>query len=427
MRFWRNTSVATLAPGAFATLPIGTLGYEWDEDRDNGFRPPGLMRLSDTTVSGVDYLQDFGSTYGPARPTTRSRSTVTRAARWCSAPARSSGRGASTAITTAGSGAKPGDAAGDGEPVRRHGRATADASARAQCRRPLRRTPPRRPRRSPRRRTVRACPPITLSRFPARPRTLAAEPSPASRCPSMAARRGSAQPAANLDLFMADGSAARTSTIFSRAIDDSGNLEQPGTRDHRDGGVGTVACPCSIWTSRAGADRCPPTHDRTPVELGTRFRSDVDGYITGDPLLQDSSERRNAYRQSLDPERRAAGHGDVLGRDAPPAGRKRLSRHRSRSRRTHATSSPTTRPPASTPATTATLRTRRRQRAASRRAGREGGANGVYRVRCQWLPDRDVRKRELLGRRRVLTARSLRTRRHRPFQRVDSDVQARPG
>ena len=51
MRFWRNTSVATLAPGTVATLPLGTLGYEWDEDLDNGFRPPGLMRLSDTTVS----------------------------------------------------------------------------------------------------------------------------------------------------------------------------------------------------------------------------------------------------------------------------------------------------------------------------------------------------------------------------------------
>ena len=46
-------------------LPDGTLGYEWDEDLDNGFRPAGLIRLSDTTVTGVDKLQDFGSTYAP--------------------------------------------------------------------------------------------------------------------------------------------------------------------------------------------------------------------------------------------------------------------------------------------------------------------------------------------------------------------------
>src|SRR5205807_10160718 len=39
MRFWRNTSIASLAPGQVATLPAGVLGYEWDVDADNGFRP----------------------------------------------------------------------------------------------------------------------------------------------------------------------------------------------------------------------------------------------------------------------------------------------------------------------------------------------------------------------------------------------------
>jgi hypothetical protein len=39
MRLWRNTSVATQAVGAVATLPVGTLGYEWDTDPDNGQRP----------------------------------------------------------------------------------------------------------------------------------------------------------------------------------------------------------------------------------------------------------------------------------------------------------------------------------------------------------------------------------------------------
>jgi hypothetical protein len=65
MRFWRNTSIANLAPNATATLPTGTLGYEWDEDLDNGFRPAGLFDLSSTTldVSG-QFLLDYGSTYG---------------------------------------------------------------------------------------------------------------------------------------------------------------------------------------------------------------------------------------------------------------------------------------------------------------------------------------------------------------------------
>jgi len=69
MRFWRNTSIATLAPGATATLPDGLLGYEWDEDLDNGFRPAGLVRMSTTVVPNVGLLQDYGSTYSPGTAT----------------------------------------------------------------------------------------------------------------------------------------------------------------------------------------------------------------------------------------------------------------------------------------------------------------------------------------------------------------------
>ncbi|MGH9517154.1 MAG: N,N-dimethylformamidase beta subunit family domain-containing protein [Terriglobales bacterium] len=66
MRFWRNTTVATLAPGASATLPKGTLGYEWDEDVDNGARPAGNFDLSTSSphVLTSDLLLDQGGTYG---------------------------------------------------------------------------------------------------------------------------------------------------------------------------------------------------------------------------------------------------------------------------------------------------------------------------------------------------------------------------
>jgi hypothetical protein len=63
MRFWRNTTVATLAPGTKATLPRYTLGYEYDTDVDNGFRPPGLIHLSTTTLSKVPVIEDAGTTY----------------------------------------------------------------------------------------------------------------------------------------------------------------------------------------------------------------------------------------------------------------------------------------------------------------------------------------------------------------------------
>jgi hypothetical protein len=65
LRLWRNTSVATLGSGQTATFGTNTLGYEWDEDLDNGFRPAGLFDLSSTTVSVPERLQDYGNTYAP--------------------------------------------------------------------------------------------------------------------------------------------------------------------------------------------------------------------------------------------------------------------------------------------------------------------------------------------------------------------------
>ena len=62
--FWSHTGIDTLAPGGTATLVSGSLGYEWDESPDNGFQPPGLIHLSSTTISGVQLLLDYGSTYG---------------------------------------------------------------------------------------------------------------------------------------------------------------------------------------------------------------------------------------------------------------------------------------------------------------------------------------------------------------------------
>src|SRR5262249_42015296 len=67
----RNTSVATLVPGQSAVLADGTLGYEWDEELDNGSRHAGLIRLSTTTVDVGSYLLDYGSTYGPGTATHR--------------------------------------------------------------------------------------------------------------------------------------------------------------------------------------------------------------------------------------------------------------------------------------------------------------------------------------------------------------------
>jgi len=54
-----------------ALLEGAVLGHEWDEDIDNGFRPAGLIHLSETTVNNVSYLWDWGSVDDTGRRRTR--------------------------------------------------------------------------------------------------------------------------------------------------------------------------------------------------------------------------------------------------------------------------------------------------------------------------------------------------------------------
>ena len=63
LRCWRNTAVAALAPGQVRVLSPATLGYEWDADVDNGYRPAGLVRMSETTQVAAQVLQDYAGTY----------------------------------------------------------------------------------------------------------------------------------------------------------------------------------------------------------------------------------------------------------------------------------------------------------------------------------------------------------------------------
>jgi Bacterial Ig domain/Secretion system C-terminal sorting domain len=51
-RFWRNTTVANLAPGGEASLGLNVLGYEWDFEQFENFYPNGRMTMSSTTISG---------------------------------------------------------------------------------------------------------------------------------------------------------------------------------------------------------------------------------------------------------------------------------------------------------------------------------------------------------------------------------------
>ncbi|MFK4577978.1 DUF4082 domain-containing protein [Bradyrhizobium ottawaense] len=65
LRFWRNTSIASGNGGTLTRL----LGYEWDSDLDNGFRPAGLIDMSSTTRNVSSLLLDNGLTTGPGTAT----------------------------------------------------------------------------------------------------------------------------------------------------------------------------------------------------------------------------------------------------------------------------------------------------------------------------------------------------------------------
>ena len=67
-RFWRDTSIAKLAPGGLRTLTLGTLGYEYDEAPLGVARPAGLAHLS-ATAEDVLCLQDYVATFTIATAT----------------------------------------------------------------------------------------------------------------------------------------------------------------------------------------------------------------------------------------------------------------------------------------------------------------------------------------------------------------------
>ena len=65
LRFWRNTpNVSQVASGGSWSLTQNILGYEWDAAPDNGFSPPGLIKLSSTTLNVTTALRDYGTIDG---------------------------------------------------------------------------------------------------------------------------------------------------------------------------------------------------------------------------------------------------------------------------------------------------------------------------------------------------------------------------
>src|SRR5215472_14078796 len=281
LRFWRNTRVATLASGDSTTLDqgVGTLGYEWDVDADNGFRPAGLMDMSATTVSGAQAFTDYGSNL-TNQPTTH-HLTLYRAAsgalvfgagtvQWAWGLDNGAGTGntdsamqQATVNLLADMGAQP--------TTLMAGLTAATASADT------------------------TAPTSTIS-APAQGATVS---DGSAMTISGTATDAGGGVVAGVEVSTDGGttwhpattmSAANTSvtwtyswkahgnpstTIKSRAVDDSGNLESPGS-----GTTVNVNCPCSIWgtnTTPAHAD----SGDAAATEVGVKFKTDTYGSVTG--------------------------------------------------------------------------------------------------------------------------------------------------
>jgi len=291
LRLWRNTAVASLQSGQTLTLApgAGTLGYEWDEDVDNGFRPAGEFDLSSTTVSDVQAFTDYGSTLN-------NNATATHHLTLYRAPSGALVFGAGTVQWAWGLDNTNAWDVGS--------------------------TDPNQPSPDP---NMQQFTVNLLAEMGAQPESLAAglvaasqstdtipptstitspKPGEAIQDGSQVTIAGTAADAgggvvagvevstdngaswhpANLTTpaeqsvkwsytWVAHGSP--TTTIKSRAVDDSANLETPSA-----GVQVNVSCPCSIW----GTAVTPPTPDSGDpgsVELGVKFTSEVFGTVTG--------------------------------------------------------------------------------------------------------------------------------------------------
>jgi hypothetical protein len=70
LRFWRNTPIANLPAGQVATVGDRVVGYETDEDLDNGFRPAGLIDMSATTFTSTSHvIAPWGTVVGTGSST----------------------------------------------------------------------------------------------------------------------------------------------------------------------------------------------------------------------------------------------------------------------------------------------------------------------------------------------------------------------
>ena len=277
-RLWRHTSIASLPDGATATLPTGTLGFEWDEASDNGFRPAGLFPMSDTTVAITDgkYLLDDGSSYGNG--IARHQLVMYRA------PSGALVFGAGTVQWHWGLDTE--NDQGGTSPDARMQQATVNLLADMGVQ-PATLMP--------------GLVPAAASTDTQPPAATITAPAPAAQVPvnrpltitgtgadAGGGRVGAVEVSVDgVSWRLAEGRGPwsytwtpptpGTHTIRVRAVDDSGNLSGVSASVAVNA---VIACPCSLWNDTV-VPANPSTPDPGPVELGVKFQPDTSGYVTG--------------------------------------------------------------------------------------------------------------------------------------------------
>jgi fibronectin type 3 domain-containing protein len=277
MRLWRDTSVATLPVGGVATMPPGTLGYEWDEDVDNAARPTGLVRMSTTTEDVAHKLIDYGNTFQPG--------TATHSLTLYRAPSRALVFGAGTIRWSwgldahhDGSSPLPADARMQQATVN----LLADMGVQPATRQPGLVAATRSSDTAPPTATLTG-PPNNTGALAGRALTITGTAADAGggRVGSVdVSTDGGAtwHPASGREnwSYVWTPRLPGSASIRARATDDSGNTGTPTAARTI---TVTRVCPCQIWDNSATPNTT--NSDGTAHELGVRFRADVNGVIIG--------------------------------------------------------------------------------------------------------------------------------------------------
>jgi Domain of unknown function (DUF4082)/Fibronectin type III domain len=273
LRLWRGTAAASLGFNQTLTLAPSTLGYEWDVDADNGFRPAGTIDLSSTTVGGLETFTDYGSF-------TQENDTRTHNMTLYKAPSGALVFGAGTVQWSWG---LDQESAGFNTPDRNMQQATLNLFADMGVQ-------PYAPLPNLTRATKSTDTTAPTSAITSKP-TTAADGTKVTLAGTATDAGGGI--VAGVEVSTDNGATwhpatgtsswtyswtvhgAPTATLKVRATDDSANVQSSATT-----ATVTVTCPCSVW----GTSFTPTNtvaNDNTPIEVGVKFQADAYGAITG--------------------------------------------------------------------------------------------------------------------------------------------------